>query len=247
MKTYSNNPPPKPGVSEENVARFQSNLADADTLRADRLSGLHELRTAKLKSTVRELSHAATKHGEDHPIVVRLKAEVAAGQRINRQLGAEVDRANVPAQAVTERGWVFHGFVRNRDLQGLADLTVALFDSSNCWIEKFGHTCTGNRGYFRLCFIGGKEPATKQLGEVGEVFVRVSDAKRQELYCDKKPMSVVLGQVRYREIIIGGDTAVCPPPCDTSSPKPPPNELPPEKPTTRKAGAKKKAPKKAKA
>ncbi len=244
MSAYSTNPPPKPGLIEENVAKFQNDLAKADTVRADLLSGLQKLRTAKLKSGEREQKLLAASVGEDHPRVVALKAEVAAGQRIHRQLSAELDRSNVTPQAVTERGWVLHGFVRNRDLQALADLTVALFDSSNCWIEKFGHTCTDNRGYFRLCFIGGKEPAAEGL----DVFVRVSDSKRQELYRDKKPMSLVLGEVRYREIIIGSQTAVCPPPADATSPGPAPCEAPSEgPPKTRKAAPTKKASKKTKA
>lgn len=226
MSTDCNNPPPKPGMTEENVARFQNNLAQADALRANLLSGLQRLRTAKLKSTERELNDTASRLGDDHPRVLKLKAEVAAGQRVNGQLGAEVDRSGLTPQAVTERGWVLHGFVRNRDLQPLADLTVALFDSSNRWIEKLGHTCTDNRGYFRLCFTGGKEPAAEQWREV---FVGVSDAKQKVLYRDKKPMKVVVGGVQYREIIVGDDCATCQPPSDPSSKEPPSSTKPPAK------------------
>jgi hypothetical protein len=235
MKTYCNNPPPKPGMTEENVARFENNLAQADALRANLLSGLHELRTAKLKSTERELNHTAARLGEDHPSVVRLKAEVAAGQRVNRQLGAEVDRSKITPPVVDERGWTLHGFVRNQDLQGQGDLTVALFDRTNRWVEALGHICTDSRGYFQLCYDPGAD-------KLQELFIRVLNQKRQVLYRDKKPMRAVLGEVKYREIILNGESDRCQPPSDPSSKEPFGSAKSLAKAKSRKTQAPKKAP-----
>lgn len=216
MSTYSNNPPPKPGMTEENVARFQNDLAKADTVRANLLSGLHELRTAKLKSTEREQKLTAARLGEDHPRVVRLKAEVAAGQRINRQLSAEVDRANIPFP-VDEHSWTVYGFVRNPELQGQDRLTVALFDHADRWMEAVGYACTDNRGYFQLRYDSGAE-------KLQEIFIHVSNPKQEVLYRDKKPMKAAAGAVQYREIILGDDCAACPPPPgDTDEPATVPN------------------------
>lgn len=219
MSTYSNNPPPKPGMTEENVARFQNDLAKADTVRANLLSGLHELRTAKLKSTEREQKLTAARLGEDHPRVVRLKAEVAAGQRINRQLSAEVDRANIPFP-VDEHSWTVYGFVRNPELQGQDRLTVALFDHADRWMEAVGYACTDNRGYFQLRYDSGAE-------KLQEIFIHVSNPKQEVLYRDKKPMKAAAGAVQYREIILGDDCAACPPPPgDTDEPPPAPATVP---------------------
>ena len=240
MKTC---PTTKPLPIEEQVPAFEKDLANADTMRAATLTRLQGLLSSKARHTDREQELIAAERGKDDLDAVMLKAEVASSQLFVRELRAESDRATTATLVADKRTWILHGFVRNQVLEGQSDLTVAMFDGANRWVEALGHTCTDGRGYFQLCFTAGKEA---QIEQWREVFVRVSDAKRQELYCDKKPMSVVLGEVRYREIIIGGDTAVCPPPCDAPSPKPGPNELPPEKPTSRKAGAKKKASKKAK-
>jgi hypothetical protein len=215
MNTYSSTP--KAGMAEESASRFESDLAKADTLRASALSGLQQLRTSRANYAQREQTLLAAKLGKDDPEVVRLKTEVAADQRFASGLGAEIDRVNAPIPVVSESGWALYGFVRNQDSKGQPNLTVALFDSSNRWIESLGHTCTDGRGYFQLCFVPGKE-TVMEPGR--EIFLRVSNPKRQELYRDKKPMSAVLGEVKYREIILDGETALCPPPSSPQNPAP---------------------------
>jgi hypothetical protein len=237
MNTYSSTP--APGQTEENAARLQSDLATADAVRATALSGLQKLRVSRANYAQREQIQLAAKLGEDHPDVIRLKDEVAADQHFGSVLGAEVDRVSAPAPAVNERGWALHGFVRNRELQGQPKLTIALFDRSNRWIESLGHTCTDDRGYFQLCFIPGKEVALEQGREI---FVHISDPKQKELYRDKKPMLAVLGEVKYREIIIGAETTICSPPSSPQKPAPATKSpaTPAKKPRAAKKGPKSK-------
>lgn len=239
MNTYSSSP--APGQTEETATQFESDLAKADTVRATALSGLQKLRVSRANYAQREQIRLAAKLGEDDPDVIRLKDEVAADQHFGSALGAEVDRVSAPAPVVNERDWALHGFVRNQELQGQPKQTIALFDRSNRWIESLGHTCTDDRGYFQLCYVSGKEVALEQGREL---FVHVSDPKQQEVYRDKKPMVVVLGEVKYREIIIDGETTVCSPP--SSPQKPGASTVPSPKPA-KKTGPAKKATKSKKA
>jgi hypothetical protein len=213
MNTYSSTP--ATGRTEENAAQFESDLTKTDTVRATALSGLQKLRVSRANYAQREQVRLAAKLGDDHPDVIRLEDEVAADQHFGSALGAEVDRVSAPAPAVNERGWALHGFVRNQELQGQPKLTIALFDRSNRWIESLGHTCTDDRGYFQLCFVPGKDIVVEQGREL---FVHVCDPKQKELYCDKKPMLAVLGETKYREIIIGEETTVCSPPSSPQKP-----------------------------
>jgi hypothetical protein len=199
---------------QESAAQFESDLAKSDTVRGIALTGLQRLRAARTEHVKREQAWLATTLGADHPEVVRLNAELEAGRDFDGVLGAEIDRVNATPPVVNERGWVLHGFVRNQQLQGQAKLTVALFDRSNRWIESLGHTCTDERGYFQLRFVPGKEIVLEQGREL---FVHISDPTQKELYCDKKPMLAVLGEIRYREIILGAEPVTCSPP---ASPKP---------------------------
>jgi hypothetical protein len=234
MNMYSTNPP-KPGAIEENAAQFESDLAKADTVRATHLSGLQKLRAAKTNRDQRELKLIADNLGEDHPRVVRLKTDVAAGQRLTQVLGVEVDRTTAARPAGDEHSWTVYGFVRDSQLQGQDGLTVALYDRANRWMEAIGYACTDSRGCFQLRYDPGAD-------KLQEVFIRVLNQKRQILYRDKKPMRAVLGEIKYREIVLNGESDSCQPPSDPSSKEPPRRTKSPAKSKSRKTRARKKAP-----
>lgn len=211
---------------EETARAFESDVANADTVRASALSGLQRLRAAKAKYAEREQIRLAAKLSDDHPDVIRLKAEVVADQQFGRELGAEVDRIQAAIPAGDKGSWVLHGFVRDQNLQGQANLTIALFNPANRWIEAIGHTCTDSRGYFKLRYAPGGKPVTEELREI---FIRVSSQKQEVLYRDKSPMTPVLGEVKYREIILNGENAYCEPPSDAPSQDPPAKTSKPQK------------------
>lgn len=217
MNTYSNTPP-KPGLIEENAARFENDLTKADSVRANGMTGLLGLRAQKVKYRLREVEVIAARKGNDDPEVIELRAAVAADQRFVLQLGAEAARAATATPGTDPRAWTVYGFVRDPNLQGQAGLTVALFDRTNRWIDVIGHACTDNRGYFQLRYAPAGEPAAERFREV---FIHVSNAKQEVLYRDKKPMKAAVGGVQYREIILGDDCATCQPPADAPSPRPP--------------------------
>ncbi len=233
MNTYSTSPP-KPGLIEENAARFENDLNKADSVRANGVTGLLGLRAQKVKSRLREVDVIAARLGDDDPEVINLKAAVAADQRFVLELSAEADRATTTRPGRDSKRWTVYGFVRNQELEGQANLTVALFDRADRWIEAVGYACTDTRGYFQL----GCEPGSDNLREV---FIRVSNRKPQVLYRDTKPMAPVLGEVKYREIILNGECDCCQPPSDPSSPEPPSSKKQPAKPKPSKTKAPAKA------
>jgi len=211
MKT---NATTKPIAIEKTARTFEGDIANADALRASALTGLQRLRAAKANHIQREQTRLAGELGEEHPDVVRLKAELAGDQRFVQELGAEIDRAKTKAPVVDKQGWALHGFLRNEDLEGQPRLTLALFDRSGRWVEVLGHTCTDSRGYFQLRYqrsTDDKEDATYSVLRSG-LFIRVSDQKQKVLYYDKRPVTVELDQLEYREIIIKIADAPCVPP-----------------------------------
>lgn len=233
MNTYSTTPP-KPDLIEENAARFENDLTKADSVRASGVTGLLGLRAQKLKSQEREVEVIALREGDNDPEVIKLKAAVAADRRFVLELGAEADRATTTRPVGDKSGWIVYGFVRNPELQGQGRLTVALFDRADRWMEAVGYACTDSRGYFQLrC-----DPRAEKLGEV---FIRVSNSKSQVLYRDKKPMAPVLGEVKYREIILNGECDNCQPPSDPSSKEPPSTTKQRAQSMSRKTTARKKA------
>lgn len=213
MDTHCTNTP-KPKDILENATKFEGDLAKADTVRASALAGLQKLHTARARYAQRERMHLAATSGENDADVIRLKTEVAIEERFGKALNAEIDRATITRPAVDERAWTLYGFVRDQDLQGQPNLTVALFDRKNHWIEALGHACTDSRGCFQLRYAQGGEPGTNQRWEV---FLRVLNRKQEILYRDKKPMIAIIGEITYREVILTGESESCQPPSDATS------------------------------
>lgn len=186
---------------------LENTVTDTDRLRANGLEGLHKVRRVKEKSQKRELARLSQKLGDDHPRVVALQQKVTTNQVFIRNLGLERDRAQIDIPIRDDKAWTLYGFVRDQDLKGLPNLTVALYSKQGKWIESLGFACTNKKGYFKLV-------ATSDLDTLQrmEVFVRVLDQQRKPLYIGQQPLTPALGQVDYREIIISSEPTVCPPP-----------------------------------
>jgi hypothetical protein len=196
---------------------YSSVAAAADVVRATALSGLQKLRVSRANYAQREQMRLAAMFGADHPEVLRLKAEVASDQRFGSVLGAEIDRLTTAIPIVDEHGWALHGFVRDQELRGQPDLTVALFDRTNRWIEAFGHVCTDARGYFQLSH---SAEGSNEVIKWRELFIHVSNGKQEVLHRDKKPMLAVLGETKYREVNLAGGSKCCPPAVGAQAAKP---------------------------
>jgi hypothetical protein len=230
MKTT--NPRITPIAMKEMSHRFENDVARADAVRASALTGLQRLRAARANHIQRERERLARDLGDEHPDVLRLKAEWTSDQRFVRNLGVQIDRAQAMPPTVDGREWILHGYVRNQDLEGQTNLTLALFDRSGRWIEGLGHTCTDARGYFQLRYqestAGKSDPV---VATRSGLFIRVSDQKQKILYHDKRPMTVELGQVEYREIVLNVTDTPCAPPSAGKSARPPAASSSPDSPS----------------
>jgi hypothetical protein len=212
-----------PIAIKEMANRFENDVAKADAVRASALTGLQRLRAARANHIQREQERLARDLGDKHPDVLRLKAEWTSDQRFMRNLGVQIDRAQAIPPTVDGRDWILHGYVRNQNLESQPNLTVALFDRGGRWVKGLGHTCTDARGYFQLRYstageaAAREEPKTVSDATQPKLFIRVSNQKQEVLYRDKAPMSAAPGEVKYREIILGGESASCPPPSEALS------------------------------
>jgi len=199
---------------EQLAGTFASDLASTDRARAETLEGLQQLRAAKANHLERERVRLVNRLGAEHPRVLELNAIIASNQQLTRALTLEIDRAKTEAPVVDKQGWALHGFVRNEDLEGQPRLTLALFDRSGRWVEVLGHTCTDGRGYFQLRYQGSTESFTDAIAANvrSEMFIHVSDQEQKVLYYDERPVTLKLGQVEYREIILKVADGPCAPP-----------------------------------
>jgi hypothetical protein len=214
---------------------LEQSIDGADPARATGLQDLHRVRAAKTQGMEREQARLSQKLGARDPRVLALNQRIELNRGFVRDLAIEIDHARTEAPIADENTWIVHGFVRDKELTGIPNLTVAIYDENGTWIQALGFACTNERGYFKLSFSrtdkteDSEKPTVSIAAAAGtatrgpEVFIHVLDKSGAHLHVDKRPLTPQLGNVDYREIILGNGTGTCRPPED-AAPKPGPQE-----------------------
>jgi hypothetical protein len=193
-------------VSFDEVSReLDKGMAGADALRADRLDGLTAARTIKDKRLRREQARIANKLGPTHERVTEIDGRLAINAAMIRDLKLESARAHTETPQVEKDTWLLHGYVRDKALKGVSNLTVALFDHAGSRVKGLSHGCTSSNGYFRIASRIGS-------GSAGSAYIRVLSQDGSLLYAGNSPLRPAAGSIDYREIILSGEAVVCPPP-----------------------------------
>jgi len=259
MNNQSYNRPPR-NVSPEEVSQtLDKQLTSLDPQRAQAFSGLKTVHDARHAGYLREEERLTRKYGKDHPRVTAMTGKIRSNEGLRRDLEFEAARATIEAPVVDKNSYVFHGFVRNCAGEGMARLTIALYDEQGNWIRIIGYGCTDEQGYFLLRYDRGKTdqgaspqstsgpfsaaPAAPAAGTESKASARIHvlDSKSSTLQIEEELLYPQLDQVDFRIIIICDEAAPCAaPPSDAVSPG---STKPPAKPKSRKTQAAKKAPK----
>jgi len=179
------------------------NIEGADTLRANRLDGLTAMRAVKEKRLKREQARLTAKLGATHPRVTEIDERLSLNSMMIRDLKLESGRAHTEAPQVDQNTWLLHGFVRDKTLKAVPNLTVALFDPNGGRINGLGHGCTDANGYFRV--------TSKNVSNAGQAFIRVLSKDGTILFADKNALQPQAGSIDYREIILSGEELGCVP------------------------------------
>ncbi len=219
---------PKKITFTEIAKGLNQGLESADPARLAGLQTLQRVRAVKDTSLAREQERLGKKYGGQHPRVQAIAAKREANREFQRDLEVAVQRARTPAVTPDPNAWTLHGYVRDSALNGIQNLKVALYDERKRWVEEFGHACTDANGYFRLTPSAGAAPQAEEAPGVedvqeklsraaagkpaGRFYIHVTNADDVTLHIDDEPVTPKLGEVVYREIILGGDVETCPPP-----------------------------------
>jgi hypothetical protein len=237
-------------IPDDTVTKtVEGQISALDPQRVESYAGLEKLRSAKAGGYAREQKRLALKYGSDSPRVTALAEKTRINQGLQRDLDFERARAKSETPSVDEKGYVFHGFVRDLKGQGQPRLTVALYDEKGNWIRELGYGCTDDRGYFILRYQqppkdpdGDTKPATtffdsatggriaaSQKQPIAKIYVL--DAEQKTLHVEQEPLRPKLGQVDFRIIVLGAQAKPCPPPPPSPAPPPEPTPTPTPGPT----------------
>lgn len=202
--------------SDQAVGEVNNVMSGGDQLRADGLDRLQTLRAVKNARLQREEARLTQKLGADHPRVTEIREQLKANANLRRDLELESKRARIEVPQVDSNTWCLHGFVRNKSLAGVPNLTVALFDETGKRLDQLSHGCTDANGYFRI--------RSSNLTNVRAAYLRVLSQQGSCVYADKNALQPSAGAIDYREIILSGEEVVCVPPPEP--PTTPPVTLP---------------------
>jgi hypothetical protein len=194
-------------------SHIDKGIAGADVLRANELGRLQVVLRAKGANLRRERARLSAKLGATHARVTELASKIEINRGLLGDVATETERARTPVPDADAKTWVLHGYVRDPERNGVANLTVALYDERARWIEPLGYACTEENGYFRL--------ESHTFGEVTRpAFIRVLNQQRVHLYADAVPFTPAGGHVDYREIVLPGDGQACTPPGESGNEPP---------------------------
>src|SRR2546423_6136114 len=178
--TQQTDRPPR-NVSTDEVSNIlDKQLTSLDPQRAQAFSGLKTARDTRNTGYLREKERLTLKYGEHHPRVTAMKDKIRSNDGLRRDLEFEAARAKIEAPVVDKTSYVFHGFVRNCAGQGMARLTVALYDEQGNWIRIMGYACTDERGYFFMRYQTGRTGHGADPNETSGLFSAADPAAGSE-------------------------------------------------------------------
>lgn len=105
--------------------------------------------------------------------------------------------AATPSPHVDQDGYVLHGFVCNRRGEGVAGLTVALYDEQGNWLRDAGYDSTDEHGYFEIRKKRGASP--KKSGP-RTVEIRIYNSDKKLVHRATQAVTLNIGRVDFREI-----------------------------------------------
>lgn len=176
----------------KNVGEQFSNL---DGERADELDALLLLRKAKDNTLTREYNRLLNVLGPNHPRSVRLLNKMDVNRSLMRDLAAEIVRARTSLPDASASSWILCGFVRDKNLSGMAKATVALYTPNGNEAKDLGTATTNEDGYFRFDVGGGL------ITKYPLIQARVRDGA-STIYSDDNLLQPKIGRVDYREMVI---------------------------------------------
>ena len=206
-------------TEEDIVNKVDKAFNSLDEQRAKGLEKIEIVQNVKNSTLESERVRLTKKYGADHPRVKKINSRLTYNQGFMHDLAVEIERAKPKVLDIDQNTWILHGFLRDKGLKGLPDLTVALYDQEGNRIRQLGYACTEKIGYFKISYGRSTDNTAEQIVQGIQVLIYILDKQGVQLYVDKRPVVPKLGQINYREIILDGDISTCRPPDDSLRPK----------------------------
>jgi hypothetical protein len=172
------------------------NEATAFVAALDSFAVLHEQRAARLAGVEQRLRRHL---GEDHPRVVSLRRASAAAAQLQLSVKSTVDRAR-SLPSVSRGHWVVFGKVLDPQGDPAPGVRVRVSDRERKFDSVLRETRTNERGDFTLVYERCDEILLQ--GQNPLLFLRVQDARGEELHTSQDGLQFELGTADYFEVTL---------------------------------------------
>lgn len=202
----------------------------ADSLRADGLGALTNVKRAKLVQTRLEYTRLAERHGEDSEPAARLNRQMAVEHGF--LVGSRIEHARTQAPSIERKQdvWQVHGHLRNQDGFARMRYTVGLYRDPEGIEAPMITATTNSAGYFHLSWEPPAEheirpppgalpesepsPDAERESQQSEAELRTAALKhpvflgargggKQALpTMDPRPLYPIAGVIAYRDMIV---------------------------------------------
>lgn len=239
-----NSPPPNPkggtaGANQTVSTPTASELVESswatsvDAQTAQQFTGLTGIRQARTNQLQRQVTSLTKAYGASDPRTVAAQASFSTQQTFATRLGMASATTSTTAPTAPANGWVVYGRVLHADSTAAPQLTVFLADECRAWLQKYAFAFTDQTGYFTLSYAppaqhGEKkthhavereaEKATEKAPESVSAYLEVSNAACKLMYMDAAPMSIAVGAVVNRDIVLSAEVPLGTPPCEPGAP-----------------------------
>jgi hypothetical protein len=186
--------------------------ASIDSQTAQQLTGLTQIRQARLSQQQREAATLATEFGADDADVVALNTSIGVQQSFTSVLAVTRDIATIAAPTVPTNGWVLYGHIRDNKLQPIATLTICLADEQKNFLSAYGYAYTDTTGYYILTYTPDPSaPAPAPLS----AYLEILNSSGQAIYIDSAAFSLNPGASLLRDLMLTSQTPLGGPPPGT--------------------------------
>jgi hypothetical protein len=205
-----------------NVTDTISTALDAsDEQTAQRLETLGLVHQARVAQLTRYATLVNAHYGAGSPQSTEAQAAVTASQTVAARTEVVSRQLNTAPPAIPAGGWLLHGRVYDAQASAVAKQTVFLVDAQRAFQPAYGFAYTDDTGYFVLTAQATTAVTEGEGGEADpsapatppELYVEVTNEKRQPVYLGSSPLEPAAATAAYVNIYLapGGKSIGAPP------------------------------------
>lgn len=173
--------------------------------RTQQLLEVHLNQHIDQRATEREHARLSQKYGEGHPRVQAMAARLEQNNLFLVAVDQEISRSKNRQEPLPKGGWRVQGQVFETTDKPAAKVSVYFSDSQHEPIQKLGHACTDEQGYYAITLDNDQV----ERGQQTPLYLTVADENMTVLYSAHEPLQAVADTIDLYDVHLGNKQQPC--------------------------------------